>query len=208
MQRKGCGHLKCLVSAVALCAAPVIAHAQSVTASAPPVQSQERTEPSAERKGFIIGIGSGAALHRAADVTVTRDRFGRLTVSSTTTNNLAIVTDFKVGYAPTDQLLIYYSNKAAFTRADDYDVVGVTGAGVTYMAKRTSPSLFITGGGGAAVGGTFIGSVSSDSGFGFSVGGGYEFKRHFSIAGDAVFVRLGSDNNHTTLMATFNYLFY
>lgn len=200
--------MRCLVWAVVLCAAPVIAHAQSIAASTSSVQSQGQIEPSAERKGFIIGIGSGAALHRAADVTVTRDRFGRLTVSSTTANNLAIVTDFRVGYAPTDQLLIYYSNKAAFTQADDYDVVGLTGAGVTFMAKRTSPSLFITGSGGAAVGGTFIGSVSSDNGFGFSVGGGYEFKRHFSISGDAVFVRLGSGNNHTTLMTTFNYLFY
>jgi len=207
MRQKG-RYLRCLVSAVAVCTPPAIAHAQTVTAPTSQLQSQGQAEPSAERKGFIIGIGSGAALHRAPDVTVTRDRFGRFTVSSTTANNLAIVTDLKVGNAPTDQLLIYYSNKAAFTRADDYDVVGLTGVGVTYMGRRTSPSLFLTGGGGAGVGGTFIGSVSSDNGFGFNVGGGYEFRRHWSIAGDAAFVRLGRGNNHTTVIATFNYLFY
>jgi hypothetical protein len=200
--------INCIALAVTLCAAPVLAEAQSVPTQVAPVPSQAEVEPSAERKGFIIGIGTGAALHRAPDVTVTRDRSGRLTFSSQMAQNLAIVMDFKIGYAPTDQLLIYYSNKAAFTRADDYDVVGLTGAGVTYMARRTSPSFFITGGGGAGIGGTFIGSVSSDRGFGFSAGGGYEFSRHLSIAGDAMLVRLGTGNNHTTVMGTFNYLFY
>ena len=200
--------IKQFVLAIGFCSAPLIAHAQSPTAQASSVQSQSEAEPSAERKGFVIGFGGGAALHRAPDVTVTRDRFGRLTFSSTTAQNLAIVTDLKIGYAPTDQLLIYYSNKAAFTQADDYDLVGLTGAGVTYMVKPTSPSFFITGAGGAGIGGTFIGSTSADRGFAWSVGGGYEFSRRWSIAGDAILARLGNGNNHTTLVATFNYLFY
>jgi len=195
-----------VVLMILMAAAPVLASAQSVASQAS--QAQAGGEPSAERKGFIIGIGGGAALHRAPDVTVTRDRFGRITLSSVTANSLAIATDFKVGYAPTDQLLIHYSNKVAFTQADDYDVVGLTGAGVTYMAKRSSPSFFVSGSGGAGIGGNFIGSTNSDRGFGVSAGGGYEFSRHLSIAGDALFVRLGDNNNHTVLMATFNYLFY
>lgn len=192
---------------VTLCLTPTMARAQSGTAPPSSPQSPDVTEPGA-RKGFIIGVGAGAALHRADDVTVSRDRFGRPIFSSVTANNLAIATDFKVGYAPTDQLLIHYSNKVAWTRADDYDFVGLTGAGVTYMARGRSPSFFVTGTGGASIGGTFIGSTSSDRGFGFGAGGGYEFARHLSLAGDALFVRLGEGNNQTVLTATFNYLFY
>lgn len=197
---------KGVVLAVILSATPVLASAQSTAAQV--AQSQAQGEPTAERKGFIVGIGGGAAQHRAPEVTVTRDRFGRLTFSSALTNNLAVATDFRIGYAPTDQFLIYYSNKAAFTQAADYDVAGITGAGVTYMARRTSPTLFVNGIVGIGFGGTFIERIESENGAGFGVGGGYEFTRHLSIAGDVLFVRLPADSNHRILMATFNYLFY
>lgn len=170
-------------------------------------QTQAPNEPTANRKGFIVGIGAGAGLHRAPGITV-RDRSGRLISSRGGINNFAVVTDFKIGYAPSDQVLIYYSNKAAFTSDSRYDVVGITGAGVTYMRKRTSPSIFFTGSIGAGIGGNISQGSNSESGAGFSVGGGYEFRRHLSLAGDAIFVRLGNGQNHTVFKASFNYLFY
>ena len=45
-------------------------------------------------------------------------------------------------------------------------------------------------------------------GLGLGVGGGYEFKRHWSISGDALFLKMGDNDNHAVLLATVGYLFY
>ena len=173
----------------------------------PVTQSQAPDEPSARRKGFIIGVGAGAGIHRTPTFRVL-DRFGRVVSSGGGENTLAIVTNFNVGYAPSDQLLLYYSNKAAFTTDDRVDAVGVTGFGITYMLRRTSPTPFVSGTIGVGAAGTFIGSSKAETGAGFSIGGGYEFARHLSLNGDAMFVRLGNGQNHTVYKALFNYLFY
>ena len=123
-------------------------------------------------------------------------------------NKLAIVTDFNIGYAPSDQLLLYYSNKVAFTTDDRVDGVSVTGFGTTYMLRRTSPTPFVSGSIGVGATGTFIGSSSAETGRGYGIGGGYEFARHLSLNGDALFVRLGNGQNHTVYQASFNYVFY
>jgi hypothetical protein len=98
-------------------------------------------------------------------------------------------------------------SKAGFTNDADFDVVGLSGAGVTYLFKRSSPSPFVAGGVGLGVGGSLAGS-DAESGPGFSVGGGFEFRRHLTVSGDAMFVRLGSGQNHTVFKASFDYLFY
>jgi hypothetical protein len=173
----------------------------------PVTPSQAFEEPSARRKGFIIGVGAGAGIHQTPAFRVL-DRFGRVVSSGGGENKLVIATNFNVGYAPSDQFLLYYSNKAAFTTDDRVDVVGVTGFGMTYMLRRTSPSPFVSGSIGVGAAGTFIGSSNAESGAGFSIGGGYEFARHLSVNGDAMFVRLGNGQNHTVYKALFNYLFY
>ena len=169
--------------------------------------SQTSGEASAKRKGFIIGAGAGAGIHRTPAFRVL-DRFGRVVSSGGGDNKLAIATNFSVGYAPGDQLLLYYSNKAAFTTDDRVDAVGITGFGITYMLRRTSPTAFINGTIGAGATSRFIGSSDAEVGAGFSIGGGYEFARHLSVNGDAIFVRLGNGQNHAVYMALFNFLFY
>ena len=173
----------------------------------PVTQSQASDEPSARRKGFIIGVGAGAGIHRTPTFSVL-DRFGRVVSSGGGEHELAIVTNFNVGYAPSDQFLLYYSNKAAFTTDDRVDAVGITGFGITYMLRPTSPTAFVSGTIGVGVAGTFISTSRSESGAGLSIGGGYEFARHLSLNGDAMFVRLGNGQNHTVLKALLNYLFY
>ena len=76
------------------------------------------------------------------------------------------------------------------------------------MLRRTSPTAFVNGSIGAGFAGTFITSSSSESGAGYSIGGGYEFARHYSLNGEAVFVRLAGGQNHTVYRALFNFLFY
>ena len=170
-------------------------------------QSQEPDEPSARRKGFTIGVGAGAGSHRTPTFRVV-DRFGRVVSSGGGENKVAIVTNFNIGYAPGDQFLLYYSNKAAFTTDDRVDAVAVTGFGITYMLRRTSPTTFVSGSIGAGSASTFIGSSNAETGRGYSIGGGYEFARHLSLNGDALFVRLGNGQSHSVFQASFNYVFY
>ena len=76
------------------------------------------------------------------------------------------------------------------------------------MLRRTSPTTFVSGSVGPGAARTFITSSTAQTGTGFSVGGGYEFARHLSLNGDAIFVRLNNGQNHTVYKASFNYLFY
>jgi hypothetical protein len=171
--------------------------ASAQTSGAPPAQAP--SEPTAGRKGFIVGIGAGGALHRIPARGTTGGSLDR--------SAFAAGTDFKIGYAPTEQFLIFYTAKAAFTQATDYDAVGVSGFGVTYLTRPTSPSFFVTGIAGEGGRATFERRDWRD-GRGFGVGAGYEFARHWSLSGDALFLRFSGNDNHTVLFATFGYLFY
>jgi hypothetical protein len=80
------------------------------------------------------------------------------------------------------------------------------------MFSPSSPSAFVKG----TVGGGIVADVdfdsggfdSNDTGLGFSISGGYEFARHWSIEAGAMFARLENGNNHTIFKATFNWVFY
>jgi hypothetical protein len=151
--------------------------------------------------------GAGAGMHRTPTFSVF-DRFGRVIAAGGGEHKLAIATQFNAGYAPNDQVLLYYSNKVGFTTDDLVDAVGVTGFGVTYMLRPTSPTPFVSGSVGVGVAGTFIGSSDAESGAGYTIGGGYEFARHYSVVGDAILVRLGGGQSHTVYRALFNFLYY
>lgn len=125
---------------------------------------------------------------------------------------MAVITDLSIGYAPGDQLLIYYDNQVAWSRSERYDLAGVTGLGVTYMVRPTCPTAFVRGSiRGRDVADVDFGSarVSSDeNGLGLTVSAGYEFARQWSIEGGAMFVRAGNNNSHTVLKGSFNWTFY
>ncbi len=78
------------------------------------VQVQGGEERRVGRKGFIIGIGAGGGVHRSP---------ARFFFEGST--SFAVLTDLKIGYAPSDQLLLHYSNRVAWTTDASYDVVGV-----------------------------------------------------------------------------------
>ncbi len=97
-------------------------------------------------------------------------------------------TDFKIGYAPTNTLAIYYDNKVSWfgiTNAIGEDVTiasGLTALGVTYFFKPDAPSSFVSGGVGVSSWALPLEDNPPDpwSGFGLFVGGGYEFAKHWS----------------------------
>lgn len=112
--------------AVLVSATLVLPGARAASAQTSNVPSaQTPGGPSSERKGSIVGIGAGGALHRIPE--------GRVTGDSLDRSAFAVGTDFRIGYAPTDQFLVYYSAKTAFTRATDYDAVGLSGLGARMM---------------------------------------------------------------------------
>jgi hypothetical protein len=174
----------------------------ATAAEAPPPQS-----PGA-RKGFIIGLGGGIGMHRAAE----RTFFIRgIPFGGETTNSVGVATEFDIGYAPTDQLLIYYANSIQFSNNETYDIVGLTGVGVTYALKPRAPSWYVNGAIGGATGaevdfnsGSF-GSV--ERGIAYKAGGGYEFARHWFLGGDAMFLKLDG-LTHTVLRGTITWIFY
>ena len=127
---------------------------------------------------------------------------------------MAVVTDFRVGWAVNDQVLLYYQNIATFGSdmfGRDKDLLALSGFGTTYMFSPTSPSAFVNGAVGVAVAGDFnfdSGSTDSDSGSGFSIGGGWEFSRHLSVEGGIMFLRETGFYDYRVYRVTFNYLFY
>jgi hypothetical protein len=127
-----------------------------------------------QRQGFLLGFGVGAGSYKIED----RD------------SKAGLVTDLKIGYGFTDQFQLFYTNKVTWRSADDWDgdgliLHGLTGIGANYYFRPAAPSFFVGGGLGLASHG-FISTDSdvdseSDSGFGFYLGGGFEFARHLNV---------------------------
>ena len=153
-----------------------------------------------DRKGFVLNLGLGAAR-----VTTSRDFGGSSTA-------IGVGTDFKIGYAPSDQLLIFYSNDAAFhgqETNDDLIGSGMSGVGATYFIGPEQNALYVSGSIGVAARNVLSssGSVDAVTGTGFSLGGGYEFARHWLL--DAEVVKGSLDGmSFTTLRAGLIWLLY
>jgi Bacterial SH3 domain len=153
------------------------------------------------RKGFIIGVGGGAGLHHFKGQ-----------YSGYSYNGMGLATNVLIGYAPTDQLLIYYANYLQLTNSSSpYDLIALSGVGATYLAKPTASSWYVNGAIGAATGASAslkTGTVSNvDRGLAVDVGAGYEFARHWFLGGDVTSMTLESVRN-TALRGTITWIFY
>ena len=161
----------------------------------------------AQRKGFILnlGIGGGSFSAGAAE--------GGPRNSAT-----GITTDFKIGWAPSDQVLLYYSNDAAFFSDPTFDddvinVSGLTGFGATWFVRPAAPSFYVGGSIGVSTWAFISNDGDSDAitGSGFAITGGYEFARHFMIDADVVFGRPGDEFGRLstrTIRLAINWLLY
>jgi hypothetical protein len=152
------------------------------------------------RKGFVLNLGAGPAF-----INIKAAGNG---VEGTGESKIAVGTDFKIGYAPSDQLLIYYSNDAAFFNYDysvpgfEYDVLvisGLSGIGATWFLKPRAPSAYVDATIGIAAWNeidTDDGAVESMTGLGLSVGGGFEFARHWLVDADLIVGRPRDDEGY------------
>ena len=148
------------------------------------------------RKGFILNLGAGPAF--------TNFKFAGDGFEGSGESKIAVGTDFKIGYAASDQLMIYYSNDAAFfsydigvAGFDDYLVAsGLSGLGATWFLKPRAPSAYLDATIGIAAWNeisTDDGTVDGITGAGLSVGGGLEFARHWLADGELIVGRPRGD---------------
>jgi len=146
-----------------------------------------------ERKGFVLagGVGPGYAYHN-------EDGAGSSPWSNTDSEDrIAILSNFKMGYAPTNQIMILYSNVVAWYETElSYRQHGVaapvTSVVVQYYTRPNAPS-FLFGGG---IGGS---SMDCEIGIGACVEVGYEYTRHINLTFHILYGKPGS--RHTTSSA-------
>ena len=136
------------------------------------------------RKGFIIGIGYGRQSYNM-DLT-TSDGYYSDTYEY---DERGAATDFKIGFAPSNKVSIYYSSKVAWGVFYEESTATVAGLGFsTFMNSSPdewSPSPFFSASYGVA---TFVIDYTDEfytenyyTGTGLSLGFGYEFAKGLTI---------------------------
>ncbi len=138
------------------------------------------------RKGFVLGGGVGMGL---SSYTISIGSF-----DSDRENRFSFMTDFKIGYAPTNQVEVVYSSKGVWFKGDGNVLNTLTflhslsTASVNYYLKPEGPTFFLSGGLGlASLSDPFENNPENWTGFGFYVGGGYEFVKHYGVAFDLMY---------------------
>ena len=157
-----------------------------------------------QRQGFMLnlGIGFGQGKYSSGDRNYDATGFG---------------TDFKIGGGlRNNKVLIYYTNRALWYSPDSGGgrINGMSAAGVSYFLSPQAPSFFFSGALGLGVSRNNDTSTAR-SGFGFTIGAGYEFAQHFTaeltymgtdLSGDSD--PGGSDLSASSIMLTLNWLGY
>jgi opacity protein-like surface antigen len=168
----------------------------SLFAQAPSEEnSEEIKQPSKGRHGFIIGVGVGPGY---TSVSQTLD-FG-LTEASDDIGKFAINTDFKIGFAINQQMLIYWNAKVAWFQSKVYSyyydwnsgdifedsedetfISSIGGVGMSYYFRPSLPSPYVTATiGYASFGAAFNDDYDAEMGFGMAAGAGFEFAPHWT----------------------------
>jgi hypothetical protein len=138
------------------------------------------------RRGFFLGGGLGPGLTNFSQTV----GYSIFSVTSDRVNKASFLTDFKIGYAPSDKYQIYYFNYVSWFGLDNVfgDNVmignGVGGLGLTFYTQPQAPSTYFNFG----IGLSSWDAVSEDNGdtwwgVGIMLGGGYEFARHWALEG-------------------------
>lgn len=159
-----------------------------------------------KRKGFLLGLGMGAGFNSFTEESVDYNSYyGRFQkTKSPRENKGSFITDFKIGYSPTDFWEIYYTTKLSWLHyttlyeGEKGVVSGLGALGITYYFEPQAPSFFVTGGMGVSMWGRFAvnlfggsGRKFADIGFGLFAGAGYEFKKHLNVGLNLVWGKPG-----------------
>ena len=143
-----------------------------------------------ERRGFVIGFGLGSGmLNQTTDVTGTIPPVSS-SVFTPDKTQVTITTSFKVGYAPSNRLAIYYLQNVAWDRTTDNNEVtwgmnGLGGIGASFYFGPQARSFYVLGAYGFS---TWTAPFEEQNehtktwfGNGTAFGGGWEFADHLSL---------------------------
>lgn len=160
-----------------------------------------------KRKGFLLGIGAGAGLE---SFKYTRFSFYYGLQPGDRFYKPAFMTDFKIGYAPTNQIALYWMSKVAWFTNNILTLNGMGGIAISYYLRPNKSTFYVSAGYGYSTWGTS--ETGTQYGTGISIGGGYEFSRHWSVETNLSFgTPKFSDNSSMNTMAlrvTLNVLGY
>lgn len=146
-----------------------------------------------QRKGFILGAGIGGGYLDDHDP-YHPSGFGTL------------MTNFKIGYAPSNSLEVYYANNVSwFGFFEGLSAIGASCVAVTKYLKPEGKGVFVCGGVGMSSLWR-LGGSSSISGFGAFGGIGYDEGKHVYFQGDIVYTNRGSSNYSWAFRLTLNVL--
>ncbi len=196
---------------------------QSAGVQTAPTKAKVSPEGQKDRKGFVVGLGLGPSY---TTYTMTNG-----SVTSERQNKVGINTDFKIGYAFSNQVMVYWMSKVSWYKEelasrgyyDPYRYAylmsvkevtvtnGMGGAAVTYFFKAWAPSPFVFAGLGYSALSTPFDDYDASYGLGLTVGGGFEFVRHFCFEGSLVYGSpkdAGITMNSLSFKITLNWLGY
>jgi hypothetical protein len=160
-----------------------------------------------KRKGFLFGLGGGYG---------TVPEFYEYELGYG-----AICTNLNIGYAPKDQVLIYFESKALWfigrwgKGSDESFIqfwatswaVWTPSIAVNYYFKPEARSLYVKGGGGLTVAGSIVGA--SEFGRALFGGVGYEWSPRWSVSLESNFNWWNDfDNSFIDIRLLFNWMGY
>ena len=161
------------------------------------------------RKGFILGGGIGAGY---------LSNTNSFNSFSVTDSRVVFLTNFKIGYVPSNSLELYYTSKVSWW-SQSKDITGsstifTTGlsaiAATLYIDNTIKTGWFVSGGFGLSIlDEPFESYSASSNGFGFFGGGGYEFSGHWSVELDLLYSTItdaGNEFNSFGVLMTVNFL--
>lgn len=192
------------------------------------VLAHDLSAKSANRKGFVfgLGLGGGFASYKTSEYQVDFLDVPPWFLEREITENgssPALASDFRIGYGISDKLMLFYTNKVLWSSFKDPDwseaettITGATMLSMTYFFKPTAPSLFASAGIGVSTWGKFPAGANDENwlGLGLFAAFGYEFTPHWMIEFSSLVGLGGTDEdydsgkNPLSFMITIHWLFY
>lgn len=183
------------------------------------IGTQSATAFDNQRSGFVLGFGVGPGL---VSYTQTIDREPQGSMTSDRQNDFALMTDFKIGGAPSNHTQVYWISRVSWFSLDNALNEKVTiangfgGVGVSHFFHPRTPSMYLMFAAGFVTWATPFESESDTwTGLGVSGGLGYEFRQHWSVEWTAAWGKpdkserdITASTNALSLRMTFNYTLY
>jgi hypothetical protein len=189
------------------------------SAGSPPAVDQQapRTAPvtTGARKGFVIGFGAGYGITNWKEMVPTQCRAGYYYCTTRDTEGRSgVFTNFKIGYAPNNRLMILWHSANVFfgsSAESGFITDGIGGGSLQFYLSDKTPSVYVLGGAGYHN----IMHFSSESlagsntfAFGIRGGAGFEFARHWAVEGLVQHSFNAAEGRPTSVGVSLNWLWY